>query len=138
VNALPPLKWCSFWANPSLDELSAQGPVPTLWTLMDPVVFSRLRRAAPGELQRPCGYAWSNFGRMVENVSRRARSVDVFQRGRFLFPRQPLTSPLPKSQLHGTRGWHSFKHRLLESSLVYFSRFGGLTERAEALREKPA
>ena len=37
VNALPPLKWCSFWANPSLDELSAQGPVPTPWTRMDPL-----------------------------------------------------------------------------------------------------
>jgi hypothetical protein len=65
VNALPPLKWCSFWANPSLDEFSAQGPVPTPWTQVDPVVFSRLRRAAPGDLQRPCGCAWSNTGRMV-------------------------------------------------------------------------
>src|SRR5208337_5239990 len=50
VNALPPLKWCSFWANPSLDEFSAQGPVPTPWTQVDPGVFSRLRRAAPGDL----------------------------------------------------------------------------------------
>ena len=50
VNALPPLKWCSFWANPSLDEFHAQGPVPTPWTQVDPGVFSRLRRAAPGDL----------------------------------------------------------------------------------------
>ena len=105
VNALPPLKWCSFWANPSLDEFSAQGPVPTPWTRMDPLVFSRLRRAAPGDLQRPCGCAWSGptprrggeTGRMVENVSRRARSVDVFQQGRFLFPCQLLTSPYQRA-----------------------------------------
>src|SRR5271157_4082874 len=105
VNALPPLKWCSFWANPSLDEFSAQGPVPTPWTRMDPVVFSRLRRAAPGDLQRPCGCAWSNSGRMVRTVSRRDDSVDVFQQGRFLFPCQPLTSPLPKSQPKCIKGW---------------------------------
>ena len=105
VNALPPLKWCSFWANPSLDEFSAQGPVSTPWTRMDPLVFSRLRRAAPGDLQRPCGCAWSGptprrggeTGRMVENVSRRARSVDVFQQGRFLFPCQLLTSPYQRA-----------------------------------------
>ena len=42
--------------------------------------------------------AWSNSGRMVRTVSRRDDSVDVFQQGRFLFPCQPLTSPLPKSQ----------------------------------------
>jgi len=41
----------------------------------------------------------------VENVSRRARSVDVFQQGRFLFPRQPLTSPSPKSQPKCIKGW---------------------------------
>src|SRR5271166_11892 len=33
----------------------------------------------------------------LATVSRRCHSVDVFQRGRFLFPRQPFTSPLPKS-----------------------------------------
>ncbi len=112
VNALPPLKWCCFWANPSLDEFSAQGPAPTPWTRMDPLVFSRLRRAAPGDLQRPCGCAWSGptprrggeTGRMVENISRRARSVDVFQQGRFLFPCQLLTSPLPKEPTQGYQG----------------------------------
>ena len=72
VNALPPLKWCSFWANPSLDELSPRGPVPTPWTQVDPGVFSRLRQAAPGDLQRPCGCAWSgpgggDSGRMVSD-----------------------------------------------------------------------
>ena len=97
---------------PFPDYVSAQGPVPTPWTQVDPVVFSRLRRAAPDDLQRPCGCAWSNSGRMVENVSRRARSVDVFQQGRFLFPCQPLTSPLPKSQFHRTRGRLSFQDRL--------------------------
>src|SRR5208283_3587640 len=97
---------------PFPDYVSAQGPVPTPWTQVDPVVFSRLHRAAPGELQRPCGCAWSNSGRMVENVSRRARSVDVFQQGRFLFPCQPLTSPLPKTRLHRTRGRFFFKDRL--------------------------
>ena len=111
---------------PFPDYVSAQGPVPTPWTQVDPVVFSRLRRAAPGELQRPCGCAWSGptprrggeTGRMVENVSRRARSVDVFQQGRFLFPCQPLTSPLPKSQFHRTKGRLSFKDRSQRSSLV--------------------
>src|SRR5271157_2567349 len=85
---------------PFPDYVSAQGPVPTPWTQVDPVVFSRLRPAAPAALQRPSGCAWSNSGRMVENVSRRTRSVDVFQQGRFLFPCQPLTSPLPKSRFH--------------------------------------
>ena len=28
VNTLPPLKWGSFWANPSIDELGAQGAIP--------------------------------------------------------------------------------------------------------------
>ena len=97
---------------PFPDYVSAQGPVPTPWTQVDPVVFSRLRRAAPGDLQRPCGCAWSNSGRMVENVSRRARSVDVFQQGRFLFPCQPLTSPLPKSQPKCIKGWPFCKRRL--------------------------
>ncbi len=89
---------------PLPDYVSAQGPVPTPWTQVDPVVFSRLRRAASGELQRPCGCAWSNSGRMVEDVSRRARSVDVFQQGRFLFPCQPLTSPLPKEPITSYQG----------------------------------
>ena len=40
----------------------------------------------------------------LATVSRRGHSVDVFQRGRFLFPRQPLTSPLPKSQFDATTG----------------------------------
>src|SRR5208337_432824 len=94
---------------PFPDYVRTQGPVPTPWTQVDPVVFSRLRRAAPGDLQRPCGCAWSNSGRMVENVSRRARSVDVFQQGRFLFPCQPPTSPLPKSQLYlARRGMRRF------------------------------
>ena len=39
VNALPPLKWCCFWANPSLDEFSAQGPAPTPWTRMGSSCF---------------------------------------------------------------------------------------------------
>ena len=97
VNALPPPKWGSFWANPAIAELQRQGLVPVLWTQVDPVVFSLLRRAALVDPQRPCGCAWGDTNRMVEDVSRRARSVDVFQRGRFLFPRQPLTSPLPKN-----------------------------------------
>src|SRR5208283_3655477 len=84
---------------PFPDYVSAQGPVPIPCGDCSPrVVFSRLRRAAPGDLQRPCGCAWSNSGRMVRTVSRRDDSVDVFQQGRFLFPCQPLTSPLPKSK----------------------------------------
>ena len=45
---------------------------------------------------------------------------------------------LPKSQLHRTRGQLSFKDRSQRSSLVELRRSGGLTERAEALSEKPA
>ena len=41
----------------------------------------------------------------LATVSRRCHSVDVFQRGRFLFPRQPFTSPLPKSQPKCIKGW---------------------------------
>ena len=113
MNALPPLKVVQLLGNACLSPttLAPKGPFRPRgpkWILL---VFSRLRRAAPGELQRPCGCAWSNSGRMVENVSRRARSVDVFQQGRFLFPCQPLTSPLPKSQFHRTRGRLSFKDR---------------------------
>ncbi len=37
------------------DYVSAQGPVPILWTPMDPVVFSLLRRAALVDPQRTCG-----------------------------------------------------------------------------------
>src|SRR5271157_1398016 len=48
----------------------------------------------------------------LATVSRRCHSVDVFQRGRFLFPRQPLTSPLPKSQLKCLKGWPFCKRRL--------------------------
>ena len=33
----------------------------------------------------------------LATVSRRGHSVDVFQQGRFLFPCQPRTSPLPKN-----------------------------------------
>jgi len=40
------------------DYVSAQGPVPILWTPMDPVVFSLLRRAALVDPQRTCGWAW--------------------------------------------------------------------------------
>jgi len=32
VNALPRLKSCSFWANPAIAKLSAQGLVPAPWT----------------------------------------------------------------------------------------------------------
>ncbi len=40
----------------------------------------------------------------LATVPRRCHSVDVFQRGRFLFPCQPLTTPLPKSQLKCIKG----------------------------------
>ena len=95
VNALPPLKVVQLLGNACLspttlapkDPFRSRGP---RWILF---VFSRLRRAAPGDLQRPCGCAWSNSGRMVRTVSRRDDSVDIFQRGRFLFPRQPAEHP---------------------------------------------
>ena len=112
VNALPPLKWCSFWANPFIDELSAQGPVPTPWILLFSLDSVEPHRVTSNDLvgalgagPRPEGVgrpaAWS------ATVSRRCHSVDVFQRGRFLFPRQPLTSPLPKEQLQSTRSERS-------------------------------
>src|ERR1700674_3087743 len=95
VNALPPLEVVQLLGNACLspttlapkDPFRSRGP---RWILF---VFSRLRRAAPGDLQRPCGCSWSNSGRMVRTVSRRDDSVDVFQRGRFLFPRQPAEHP---------------------------------------------
>ena len=57
VNALPPLKVVQFLGNACLSPttLARQGPVPILWTPMDPVVFSLLRRAALGDPQRTCG-----------------------------------------------------------------------------------
>ena len=54
----------------------------------------------------------------LATVSRRCHSVDVFQRGRFLFPRQPLTSPLPKSQPKCIKGRPLFKDRSQRSSPV--------------------
>ena len=104
---------CSFWAAmPFPDYLSAQWPVPTPWTQLDPVALSTPSSRTRVNSNDLVGAAWSNSGRLVENVSRRARSVDVFQQGRFLFPCQPLTSPLPKSQFHLTRSRLFFKDRL--------------------------
>ena len=139
VNALPPLKVVQLLGNACLSPTTfAQGPVPIPWTPMDPVVFSLLRRAALVDPQRPCGSLGAMPAAWLATVSRRCHSVDVFQQGRFLFPCQPLTSPLPKSQFHRTKGRLSFKDRSQRSSLVYLRRLAGLTERAEALREKPA
>ena len=55
----------------------------------------------------------------LATVSRRCHSVDVFQQGRFLFPCQPLTSPLPRSQPKCIKGQPFCKQRLPESPLVY-------------------
>ena len=68
VNALPPLKVVQLLGNACLSPttLAPKGPFRPRgpkWILL---IFSRLRRAAPGDLQRPCGCAWSNSGRMVE------------------------------------------------------------------------
>jgi len=73
-------------------------------------VVSLLRRAAPGELQRPCGYAWSGptprrggvAGRMVRNVSRRDDSVDVLQAGRSFSPLNRLHHIIKELQQHYT------------------------------------
>jgi hypothetical protein len=114
------------------DPFRSRGP---RWILLFSLFSEEPHWLIPNDLVGALGAmpaAW------LATVSRRCHSVDVFQRGRFLFPRQPLTSLLPKSQLHRTRGRLSFKDRLQESSLVYLCRFGGLTERAEVLREKPA
>ena len=140
VNALPPLKVVQLLGNACLspttlapkDPFRSRGP---RWILLFSLFSEEPHWLIPNDLVGALGAmpaAW------LATVSRRCHSVDVFQRGRFLFPRQPLTSLLPKSQLHRTRGRLSFKDRLQESSLVYLCRFGGLTERAEVLREKPA
>src|SRR3954447_15420569 len=82
VSTLPPLKWSSFWANPSSEELGAQGPVPTLerpegrsWLslflgrcfTLRPSRSNRQHQVSEEphrrDLQRPCGHAWSKAGR---------------------------------------------------------------------------
>ena len=78
---------------PFPDYVSTQGPVPIPCGDCSPrVVCSRLRephRVTSNDLVGGLGAipaAW------FAHVSRRARSVDVFQRGRFLFLCQPRTS----------------------------------------------
>ena len=34
VNALPPPRWCSFWANPTIAELTPKDSFPSLWRLL--------------------------------------------------------------------------------------------------------
>src|SRR5208337_2040007 len=110
VNALPPLKVVQLLGNACLspttlapkDPFRSRGPRWILlfslfseephWLIPNDLVGALGAGPRPEGVGRPA--AW------LATVSRRCHSVDVFQQGRFLFPYQPLTSPLPKSQLH--------------------------------------
>src|SRR5208337_1323808 len=105
VNALPPLKVVQLLGNACLspttlapkDPFRSRGP---RWILLFSLFSEEPHWLIPNDLVGALGAmpaAWLA-------VSRRCHSVDVFQQGRFLFPCQPLTSPLPKSQLHRTKG----------------------------------
>jgi hypothetical protein len=120
VNALPPLKVVQLLGNACLspttlapkDPFRSRGP---RWILLFSLFSEEPHWLIPNDLVGALGAmpaAW------LATVSRRCHSVDVFQQGRFLFPCQPLTSPLPKSQLHRTKGRLSFKDRSQRSSLV--------------------
>ena len=94
------------------DPFRSRGP---RWILLFSLFSEEPHWLIPNDLVGALGAmpaAW------LATVSRRCHSVDVFQQGRFLFPCQPLTSPLPKSQLHRTKGRLSFKDRSQRSSLV--------------------
>ena len=120
VNALPPLKVVQLLGNACLspttlapkDPFRSRGP---RWILLFSLFSEEPHWLIPNDLVGALGAmpaAW------LATVSRRCHSVDVFQQGRFLFPCQPLTSPLPRSQLHRTKGRLSFKDRSQRSSLV--------------------
>jgi hypothetical protein len=107
VYALPPLKVVQLLGNAclSLTTLAPKGPFRprgARWILWFSLFSEEPHRVNSNDLvgalgagPRPEGVgrpaAW------LATVSRRYHSVDVFQRGRFLFLRQPLTSPLPKN-----------------------------------------
>ena len=120
VNALPPLKVVQLLGNACLspttlapkDPFRSRGP---RWILLFSLFSEEPHWLIPNDLVGALGAmpaAW------LATVSRRCHSVDVFQQGRFLFPCQPLTSPLPRSQLHRTKGRLSFKDRSQRSSFV--------------------
>jgi hypothetical protein len=108
VNALPPLKVVQLLGNACLSPTTLAPKDPfrscvetalhelfSLFSEEPHRVTSNDLVGALGAGPRPEGVgrpaAW------LATVSRRCHSVDVFQRDRFLFPRQPPTSPLPKS-----------------------------------------
>jgi hypothetical protein len=99
VTTLPRLKPCSFWTNPPIGELSAQGPDPILFReLLPRLVSLSSRRAAPDGSSTVV----STLGAIPAEWSVPSRdgtsSVDVFQQGRFLIP-LPTAYILPKSKL---------------------------------------
>ena len=129
VNALPPLKVVQLLGNACLSPTTLAPKDPfrscvetalhelfSLFSEEPHRVTSNDLVGALGAGPRPEGVgrpaAW------LATVSRRCHSVDVFQRGRFLFPRQPFTSPLPKSQPKCINAWPSFKDRSQRSSPV--------------------
>src|SRR5208337_2578187 len=121
VNALPPLKVVQLLGNACLSPttLAPKDPfrscVETALHELFSLFSEEPHRVTSNDLMGALGAipaAW------LATVSQRCHSVDVFQRGRFLFPRQPLTSPLPKSQPNGIKGRPLFKDRSQRSSPV--------------------
>src|SRR5208337_3995296 len=106
VNALPPLKVVQLLGNACLspttlapkDPFRSRGP---RWILLFSLFSEEPHWLIPNDLVGALGAmpaAW------LATVSRRCHSVDVFQQGRFLFPCQPLTSPLPKEPITSYQG----------------------------------
>ena len=106
VNALPPLKVVQLLGNACLSPttLAPKDPFRSCgprWILWFSLFSEEPHRVTSNDLVGALGAipaAW------LATVSRRCHSVDVFQRGRFLFPRQPLTSPLPKEPTQVSQG----------------------------------
>ncbi len=100
VNALPPLKVVQLLGNACLSPttLAPKDPFRSRVEIAPHECFSLFseepHRVTSNDLVGALGAIPAEWFR---NISRRDDSVDVFQRGRILFPRQPPNIPLPKS-----------------------------------------
>ena len=107
VNALPPLNVVQLLGNACLSPttLAPKDPfrscVETALHELFSLFSEEPHRVTSNDLVGALGAIPAEW---LATVSRRCHSVDVFQRGRFLFPRQPLTSPFPKSQRKCIKG----------------------------------
>ena len=102
VNALPPLKVVQLLGNACLSPttLAPKDPFRSCVETALHELFSLFSEephwVIPNE---PVGKLGAMPAAWLATVSRRCHSVDVFQRGRFLFPRQPPNIPITK-ELH--------------------------------------